>query len=92
MKGHWPEENTMHAAGRHGPHEGEGKIFAERDGKTIELEYRYHSTVAGAFHGSISIWDPEEDAMELTAYMSRELPTRQAMIEWIFQKAEKLTR
>jgi len=82
----------MHAAGRHGPHEGEGKIFTQKNGKPVEMEYRYHSTVVGAFHGSISVWNPDDDAMGLVAYMSRELPTREAMVEWIFQKAEKLTR
>lgn len=80
----------MQATGRHGPHEGEGKIVVERDGNPIELEYRYHSTAAGKFHGSISMWAPEDGEMELTAYMSRELPTRQAMIEWVMEKAGKL--
>lgn len=78
-------------ASRHGPHEGEGKIvLRKKDGKVIELEYRYHDTAGGKFHGSISMWDPSASDMELTAYLSRELPTREAMINWVMEKAGKL--
>jgi hypothetical protein len=79
----------MQAAGRHGPFEGEGKIITERAGRSVSLDYSYKFT-SGVFRGSISMWDPDEADMGLVAYMSRSLPTRQAMIEWIFQKAEKL--
>jgi hypothetical protein len=91
MKGGEPEEKWMQTVGRHGPHEGMGLITTERNGRTVSLEYRYHSTSEGRFHGSISLWDPTDEEMGLTAYLSREMPTRQAMLEWIFQKAEKLT-
>jgi hypothetical protein len=81
----------MQAAGRHGPHEGQGKIYTQREGRPVEFDYRYHQNESGLFHGSISAWEPDEADMGLVAYMSRAMPTRQAMIEWIFQKAEKLT-
>lgn len=79
----------MQTEGWHGPTEGAGKIYAEKGGKTVSMEYSYSST-DGVFRGSISLWDPDDADMGLTAYMSRELPTRMAMIRWIFEKAKKL--
>ena len=80
----------MQAAGRHGPFEGEGKIITQRGGRPVSLDYSYKFS-SGAFRGSISMWDPDDADMGMTAYMSRELPTRDAMLHWIFEKAEKLT-
>lgn len=80
----------MQTEGRHGPFEGEGKIIALREGRPVSLNYSYNCSY-GVFRGSISMWDPDDTDMGLVAYISRELPTREAMVRWIFEKAEKLT-
>lgn len=80
----------MRARGIHGSDAGEGKILAHRGTEPLELEYSY-SASNGGFRGSISVWERESDGMGLIAYMSRELPTQRAMLDWIFQKAEKIT-
>lgn len=79
----------MQTEGWHGPTEGSGKIYAERGGKPVSMEYSYNFS-NGAFRGSIPLWDPDDADMGLTACLSRELPTRVAMLHWIFEKAKKL--
>lgn len=83
----------MEMQGRHGARGGEGMIRTiDNTGRPIYMEYRYSRAEDGTFSGSISSWAHTMDAAGLTAYLSRVLPTRQAMIEWIFQKADKLAQ
>lgn len=82
----------MQTAGKHGANEGAGFIRADYKNQTVNVEYRYHRGDDGAFYGSVSTWSHENDGAGLVAIMSRALPTRQAMLEWIFAKAEKLTQ
>lgn len=81
----------MQTAGRHGATNGAGYITTTFKGQTVNVEYRYHRGDDGMFHGSVSTWSHEQDGAGLVAIMSRALPDRRAMLEWIFAKAEKLT-
>lgn len=77
--------------GRHGPMDGAGIIkMVLEGGATRMMEYHYSKGEDGSFRGSISAWDRVSEDAGLTAIMSRSLPTRQAMMQWIFDKAEKL--
>lgn len=86
------QESEQMITAEHGADIGSGVIRAKRhDGVPMTLEYRYHRAADGAFYGSISAWSPDEDDASLTAYMSRRLPDRAAVIAWVMGKAEKLT-
>ena len=82
----------MQTAGRHGANEGGGYIKTLFQHHVVNVEYRYHRDEDGMFHGSVSTWKHDADGAGLVAIMSRALPTRAAMLEWIFAKAEKLTQ
>jgi hypothetical protein len=81
----------MQTSGVHGAYEGVGRIRAERNGKSVEFEYQYRALSDREFHGSISEWNPTNDGMGLIAYMSLPMPTLQAMMDWIFRKAQDLS-
>lgn len=78
--------------GEHGATAGHGMICVPQGTKAVYVEYRYHKGDDGTFHGSVSTWNHESDGAGLVAYLSRALPDRKAVLDWIFAKAEKLTQ
>lgn len=81
----------QHSGGFHGANSGSGTLrVSSEKGSVAWVEYSYHKHDDGSFSGSISTWKHEPDGAGLVAYMSRALPTRMRMLEWIFGKAEKL--
>jgi hypothetical protein len=82
----------QHSGGFHGATSGNGILrVAGESGAVVWVEYSYQKHEDGSFAGSISTWKHESDGAGLVAYMSRAMPTRQAMLNWIYAKAEKLT-
>lgn len=80
------------ASGFHGSERGQGRIqLRDKTGdKTVWVEYSYERHDSGEFGGSVSTWRHESDGAGLVAIMSRAMPTRAAVLEWIYSKAEKL--
>ena len=81
----------QHSGGFHGANSGSGMLrVAAENGGVVWVEYSYQRHEDGTFAGSISTWKHEADGAGLVAYMSRALPTRMDMLNWIYGKAEKL--
>jgi len=80
------------AAGIHGAEQGQGRIQlrCKSNNKTVWIEYTYTRHDTGEFGGSVSTWKHDPDGAGLVAIMSRALPSRAAVLEWIYAKAEKL--
>ena len=85
-------QTTVQTTGYHGATNGQGRIqMRHKDGaRMMWVEYTYTRGEDGNFTGSVSTWSHEPDGAGLVAIMSRVLPTRAAMLEWIYAKAERL--
>ena len=79
------------AVGFHGAEQGQGRIQLRHKttNETVWVEYSYTRHDTGEFGGSVSTWRHDADGAGLVAVMSRALPSRAAMLEWIYAKAEK---
>jgi hypothetical protein len=77
--------------GMHGATQGFGTICMPKGTSMVFVEYRYDRRDDGHFYGSVSTWNHEQDGAGLVAVMSRALPTRAAMLDWIFKKADKVS-
>jgi len=79
--------------GTNGPRQGDGVFVVARKngGEAARMEYHYEANENGEFFGSIASWVHSDDDSGLIAYKSRAMPSREAVVNWIFCKAEKLS-